>query len=528
MAQCAQYATVGLWGQALLNGAVAVLGVVMLTILRLGAPLGPVVHVSLGGPALAFALGSVAQSPFDVTSVFFLVIVPILASFVLGSRAAIGWSFASLGLGLGAMWLGTHGYVLPQVDSTIERTQAFNFVFTIVLVAVVSIGVHQLRMRAYRELDLANRAKSAFLANMSHEIRTPMNGVLGLTEVMLTEPLPAQQRERLELIRRSGEVLVALINDVLDVSRVEAGKMELQLAEVDLRSVARDVRALFAASAEQKGVCMLLEVGEGVPRCVRADALRLRQVLSNLVGNAVKFTDSGRVRIAIAPVGPLLRFSVDDTGIGIQPEVLPRLFGAFEQADSSTTRRYGGSGLGLALSHRLVDLMGGQLIATSQPNIGTHFEFSLTLERMTPSREIPRVVMPVRGRGRVLVVDDNAINLKVASSLVEKVGYSCTTATNGLEAVECARRELFDLVLMDCHMPELDGFEATRRIRLLDGYRQVPVIAVTASAMPEDREACRRAGMNEVLVKPLTRERLAETLARFLGALRDASSVEAG
>jgi signal transduction histidine kinase/CheY-like chemotaxis protein len=521
--QAVQYSQEGLWGQMGLNAGVAVLGVVLLFCMRLGAPLALIVHLSMGAPALAFALGSVAQTPFDVTSVFYLVIVPLLSSFVLGARAAIGWTGVSLALGFTALWLGLNGHTLDQVDHHLWQTQVMNFAFIIVLVAVVSIGVHQLRMRAYRELDLASRAKSAFLANMSHEIRTPMNGVLGLTEVMLSEPLPAHQRERLELIRRSGEVLVALINDVLDVSRVEAGKLSLDLVEVDLAALARDVQALYMGAAEQKTVALVLDLAPGVPRCVRADPTRLRQVLTNLVGNSVKFTSSGRVRLAIEPAADGLRFSVDDTGVGIAADVLPRLFRPFEQGDSSTTRRFGGSGLGLALSYKLVGLMGGTLSATSQLNIGTHFEFTLVLERLTPTQETAVVVSVPRGTGRVLVVDDNPINLKVASSLVEKLGYSCATAVNGREAFERVQQEPFDLVLMDCHMPEMDGFQATRHIRALPGpVAQLPVLALTASTMPEDREACRAAGMNELLAKPLSRERLGEALARFLSGARKA------
>jgi signal transduction histidine kinase/ActR/RegA family two-component response regulator len=419
------------------------------------------------------------------------------------------------------MALGFNGYTLAQPDPNIHLTHAVNFCLVLLLVSLISIGLHHLRTRALRDLALANRAKSAFLANMSHEIRTPMNGVLGLTEVMLTEPLPAHQRERLELVRRSGEVLVALINDLLDLSRIEAEKLVLDQCEVDLRSICRDVRALFSSGAEQKGVALQVEVDDAVPRCVRADPLRLRQVLTNLVGNAVKFTPSGRVRIEITRVGDLTRFTVDDTGVGIPPEALARLFTPFEQGDTSTTRRFGGSGLGLALCHKLVMLMGGALTATSQVNVGTHFEFSLPLERLAPSLELPAVVHPPRGTGRVLVVDDNAINLRVAQSLVEKAGYLCVAVVSGREALECVQRDFFDIVLMDCHMPDMDGFEATRRIRAMPGrLATIPVVALTASTMPEDREACRRAGMNELLAKPLSRERLADTLVRFVAGAR--------
>jgi signal transduction histidine kinase len=335
-AQAAQYTQTDLWGQVVLNAGVAGLGVALLVAMRLGAPLRAMIHVSLGVPAVAFVLGSLAQTPFDVSSVFFLVIVPLLASYVLGPRAATVWAAVSLLLGCGAMWLGAQGYVLPQVDQNLPQTQALNFAFILVLVSVVSIAVHQLRARAFRELDLASRAKSAFLANMSHEIRTPMNGVLGLTEVMLSEPMPPHQRERLELIQRSGEVLISVINDVLDVSRVEAGKLTLDFVQVDLRSLARDVCALFKSAADQKGLVLVLELADDLPMCVRADPTRLRQVLSNLVGNAVKFTASGRVRLTLAtvPNTQCVCFSVDDTGVGIAPEVLPRLFTPFEQGDA--------------------------------------------------------------------------------------------------------------------------------------------------------------------------------------------------
>jgi signal transduction histidine kinase/CheY-like chemotaxis protein len=521
-----QFVFAGLPAQVALNAAVAALGVGMVWALRRGARLGRLLRPSLAIPTVAYALGSLAQTPFDVSSVFFLVITPLLASFVFGAREALAWLLGTLALGLTAFWLGLHGYFDPHVDLHPAFDMVVNFTFLMVLVALTGIGVHELKLRALHSLDAANRAKSAFLANMSHEIRTPMNGVLGLTEVMLLEPMPAHQRERLELIKRSGEVLVGLVNQVLDLARIEAGKLSLSPAPVALGALLRDVQDLFVALATQKGLELQLELDPSLPEAVVVDGARLKQVLFNLVSNGVKFTEEGSVQLAVWREAGAVRFAVKDTGIGIAAEVLPRLFSAFEQGDGSPTRRHGGSGLGLVLSRQLVAAMGGRLEVESRYGLGSRFTFALHLEETVG---VPRAQPPrprVRVGGRVLVVDDNPINLKVACSLVERAGYAVETACTGREALEVFARGQFDVVLMDCHMPEMDGFEATRRLRASPGKgAQVPIFALTASTLPEDVAACEAAGMDGCLAKPVSMERLVETLSR---GRREASARQAG
>jgi CheY-like chemotaxis protein len=352
-----------------------------------------------------------------------------------------------------------------------------------------------------------------------------MNGVLGMIEVLLHGQPTTEQREQLGLAHRSGEALVSLINDLLDMSKIEAGKLEVVPGDFALRALLSDVQHLFSPLAEQKNLALELEVAPAVPEQIRGDALRLRQVLANLVNNGLKFTAAGKVTIAVsAPVAGRVRFSVSDTGIGIPADVLPRLMVPFAQADASTTRRYGGTGLGLALSRELVALMGGTLSVQTEPGRGTCFSFELPFEAArapltqpgAPAKPAPSHA----ARLPVLVVDDNPINLRVATSLVERAGFPTRTATNGREALELMQRERFGLVLMDCHMPEMDGYETTERLRAMPGpLAKIPVVALTASAMPEDLERCRLAGMNECLTKPIAYDALAEMLTRFEATL---------
>jgi hypothetical protein len=381
------------------------------------------------------------------------------------------------------------------------------------------------------DLEQVDRMRTSFLANISHEIRTPMNGVLGMTELMLLEPGQApENRERLELIRRSGLSLVTLINDLLDVTKMAAGKLELELLDFDLQRVLSDVSGLFEPLAREKGLALQVDCAGDVPTSLRGDALRVQQVLSNLLSNAVKFTEKGSITLEVrcASLEPLaLRFAVRDTGVGIDAAVLPRLFTPFAQADASTTRRYGGTGLGLALCRQLATLMGGTLEATSGAGGGSTFTLQVPFTRGL-TRALPRTATPTPDTGvkaPVLVVDDNPINLKVAAGLLKRAGYPVHTAVNGREALEAVQRERYLLVLMDCQMPEMDGFAATEAIRSLDGdVALTPVVALTASAMPDELEACRRAGMNDCLTKPVT----FDALLRVLRELEHYRALEGG
>ncbi len=493
--------------------------------LRRGLAVNVVANFGIGAASLAIAVPYLGAPTRQGEELAWYAIVPQLAVLLLGQRAGIRWALVAMAEVVLAVVL--HPYLPHAPLEGPDYSEWLNTFRTLLLIpSVMLFGLYfeRERERAQTELHHANRATNAFLASMSHEIRTPMNGVLGMTEVMLQGTLDDETRDRLALIQRSGQTLVALINDILDFSKVEAGKLKIESTDFDLLELMEDLQRLFEPVAQQKGVTLDLSTMSGVPRLLRGDALRLRQVLSNLVNNAVKFTERGTVSLRVVtreqsgPQKLKVEFAVEDTGIGIAPEVVPKLFTLFEQGDASTTRRYGGTGLGLALSRQLVVLMGGTLEVESRVGVGSRFTFSLWLERGV------QALVEASPRARpeeqtlvnpVLVVDDNAINLRVACSLLNKAGYSTDTATNGLEALEKVQAHPYSMVLMDCHMPTMDGFEATERIRGLEGdVALIPIIALTASALPEELEACRRAGMNECLTKPVSMKMLQRVISQ--------------
>jgi signal transduction histidine kinase/ActR/RegA family two-component response regulator len=387
--------------------------------------------------------------------------------------------------------------------------------------------------------EAANEAKSAFLATMSHEIRTPLNGVLGMAQAMAADKMSAVQRDRLDVIRQSGEALLAILNDVLDLSKIEAGRFELEQVEFDLSDLMKGAHSAFTALANKKGLSFDLRIETPAKGVYLGDPTRVRQILYNLISNALKFTEHGEVRVTAAKTGGVLALMVSDTGVGIAPERVDVLFEKFTQADASTTRRYGGTGLGLAICRELATLMGGEIAVESEQGKGSTFLVKLPLEKvgeaLAPAFVAPPAPSPqaeaALPRVRVLAAEDNSVNQLVLKTLLHQIGVEPMVVENGEQALEAWKDSPWDVILMDMQMPVMDGLAAARAIREAEaamGRARTPIIALTANAMSHQIQACVAAGMDAHVAKPIEAVRLFAALEAALEPAQSPPAAAAG
>jgi signal transduction histidine kinase/ActR/RegA family two-component response regulator len=512
----------GAWWQAFGNSMVMLAAGGTLLALKRGVSLWLVTPVLLGVGLLDAAFTTISTGISGSISVVWMTMAPVIALSVGGRKAGwltLGPTLVAIGLtllGCDQHWLSSPVYVEKTLASRSLTIIAFCLVVFFLTRAyeletegaIRQLEAHNQALQAARaQAELGSRAKSEFLATMSHELRTPLNGVTSMALLLHDEQSPEKLREGLGIIERSADILLAVINDVLDFSKIESNRLELEAIPLCPAAELSAVVSMIRPTATRQAATLDVVVASTVPEWIRGDPIRLRQIATNLLANAVKFSKGGRVTCRLRTDHHTLVLEVEDTGIGMTGETLARLFKPFTQADSSTTRRFGGTGLGLVITRRLVEAMGGSIEVRSELGRGSVFTARVPfVEVERPVATVVDLVRAPREPLEILLAEDNPINQVVITRLLEKLGHRTLTVANGAEAIAACAQTAFDLVLMDCHMPVMDGFEAARRLRAAG--LGVPIYAVTAAVLKDDLSSCLTSGMNGVLAKPIRLDQL--------------------